>query len=540
MSDARVVPQVVAEIAKRDPERVFLEEIGGRTLTYAQTQTMAMRWAAALAREGIRDSAPVVSMLDNSAETVCVWLGMAWLRAIEVPVHTAYHGRMLAYVLRDSRAEVGVVSSRYLDRIAEVAGDCRTLRRLIVIGDHSEFESTTTEVVDAESLLGEPMAEPDSPPRARDVATILYTSGTTGNSKGVMVPWRQFHQTVEGLDPLAEIGPDDAFYCPHPLFHNGGKTAISMMALRGGRLVLRERFSTSDFWPDVREHRCTTAMLIGSMAAFLESQPADPSDGESPLRNVYPVPLPPDPAGFCDRFGVRIHAWFGMSECGVPIATSPWQADRESGCGQVRPGFRCRLVDETGSEVAEGEVGELLIRADEPWMMNIGYWGMPETTVEAWRDLWLHTGDAMRCDELGNFHFVDRWKDAIRRRGENISSLEVEALIGEHPDVVESAVIGVNSEWGEQDVMAYVVLTDGAELPPAELLAFLEPRMPAFMVPRYIEMVLDLPRTATGKVRKVELRGRSRHDAWDREGGPDSRFVANCKPQLGSLDRGDW
>jgi crotonobetaine/carnitine-CoA ligase len=531
---------MVADTAERDPDRVFLEEVGGRTLTYAGTQRQAMRWAAALASAGIGEGTPVVSMLDNCAETVCVWLGIAWLRAVEVPVHTAYQGRMLAYVLRDSRAEIGVVSSRYLDRIAQMADQCGAMSRLIVIDDHDQTTHATLELLDAESLLGDPMTPgPASAPRARDLATILYTSGTTGNSKGVMVPWRQFHQTVEGLDPLGEIGAGDAFYCPHPLFHNGGKTAISMMALRGGRLVLRERFSTTDFWTDVRRHHCTTAMLIGSMAAFLESQPCDPSDSDSPLRNVYPVPLPSDPKGFCDRFGVRMHAWFGMSECGVPIATRPWQADRASGCGQVRPGFRCRLIDDTGREVADGEVGELVIRADEPWMMNVGYWGMPETTVEAWRDLWLHTGDAMRCDERGNFHFVDRWKDAIRRRGENISSLEVEAHIGEYPDVVESAVIGVASEWGEQDVMAYIVAVEGAYLRPEELIAFLAPRMPAFMVPRYIEMVPDLPRTATGKVRKVELRGRPRTDAWDRNRGHDRRFVANCKPDPGSLDTGE-
>jgi crotonobetaine/carnitine-CoA ligase len=519
MSDEQVVPLMIERHARRTPDRRFLEEVGGTSMTFAETQHEANRWATALRRAGVQAGTPVLSMLPNCTTCVCAWLGIAWLKAIEVPVHTAYYGQMLAYIINDSRASLGIVAGRYLSRLAEVADELEHLDRVIVVPEQSRTAvDLPFELIELDDFLGAAIAPSERDrPRVRDIATILYTSGTTGNSKGVLVPWRQFHQTAAGLDRLCDIGADDVFYCPHPLFHNGGKTVVSMMGLRGGKIVLREKFSTSEFWDDVERHGCTTAMLIGSMAAFLEAQEPSPRDSQTPLRNVYPVPLPGDPDAFCERFGVRLHAWFGMSECGVPIATRPWQARSGGGCGVARPGFECRLVDEDDVEVPDGKVGALIIRADEPWMMNVGYWGMPDKTVEAWRNLWLHTGDAMRKDLDGNFHFVDRWKDAIRRRGENISSTEVEAHVNEYSAVMESAVVGVDSEWGEQEVMVFVVAAPGCELDPAELVEFLAGRMPAFMVPRYVECVDELPRTATGKVRKVELRRGVGIATWDRE-----------------------
>jgi crotonobetaine/carnitine-CoA ligase len=207
-----------------------------------------------------------------------------------------------------------------------------------------------------------------------------------------------------------------------------------------------------------------------------------------------------------------------MSEVGIPIAVRNWDTVEGGGCGSVRDGFEARIVDDDDEEVADGQIGELVVRSKEPHMLNAGYWGMPEKTVEAWRNLWLHTGDAMVRDAGGNFRFVDRWKDALRRRGENISSMEVEAAINEYDPVLESAVIGVPSEWGEDEVMAIVVAKPGCVIVPEELVRYLLPRSPSFMIPRFIRIVGELPKTPTQKVRKVELKQAGiTNETWDRE-----------------------
>jgi carnitine-CoA ligase len=518
----QVLPLAIARHAERSPASLFLRERGGVQLTYAQTQHAALVWARVLRDAGVREGDAVISLFPNRASCVTAWLGLAWLGAIEVPVHTAYHGDMLAYVFNDAKAQVAVVHESFLQVTGDVASRLQSLQRVIVVRDDAGGAilpaPASLQCDEFVALAGEPLPAQDCiTPAPHTVGTIIYTSGTTGNSKGVMVPWRQLWQTAEGLDPLVDIDGRDVFYCPHPLFHNGGKSVVSLMGLRGGTVVLRDRFSTTEFWADIRHFGCTSAMLIGSMAGFLEAQPPRPDDADSPLRNVYPVPLPADPAAFARRFDVRLHAWFGMSECGIPIAAEDWKADRDTGCGRARPGFQCRLVDANDEEVPDGAVGELVIRSDAPWMLNAGYWGMPEKTLEAWRNLWFHTGDAMRKDAAGRFHFVDRWKDAIRRRGENISSIEVERYVNHYPAVQESAAIGVASEWGEQEVMVVVVPRDGATVDPAALVSFLAGRVPRFMLPRYVRVVQELPRTPTGKVRKVELRTQGGSGVWDRE-----------------------
>lgn len=524
MTDLRVLPTSVATYAAETPDAPFIVEIGGDTLTYGQAHDRALVWASALRGHGVNAGDTVLSMLPNIPDCICAWLGIGWLRAIEVPVHTAAKGRMLHYFINDSRAKIALVGQRHLSELLSVRDELDHLETIVVVPDGEGLRPTASEstgrlqMVHADEFVTGHTAEPGlSTPHLGDVATILYTSGTTGPSKGVMVPWGQFWQTAQGLDPLGLLGPSDRYYCPHPLFHNGGKSVVAAMGLVGGRIVLRDRFRTSTFWSDVREYGCTSAMLIGSMVAFLESEPAAEDDADSPLALVHAVPLPVNAEEFSGRFGVRLQAWFGMSECGVPIATPDWAARNGDGCGTVRPGFTCRIVDSQDHPVSPGEVGELVIRADEPWMMNLGYWGMPDKTVEAWRNLWLHTGDAVRQDSDGRFHFVDRIKDALRRRGENISSVEVEAEINEHRAVQESAVVGVDSEWGEQEVLAHVVPASGHEVDPEQLHTFLVERMPRFMVPRYIHVTHELPRTPSGKVRKIELRGAIPSGAWDAE-----------------------
>jgi crotonobetaine/carnitine-CoA ligase len=303
------------------------------------------------------------------------------------------------------------------------------------------------------------------------------------------------------------------------MFHMSGKLAICASGVLGGQLIVREQFSTSEFWSDVDRYGVTTALLIGATPVFLAKLPEREDDAGHTLRNVLLGPAPDEVAEFCRRFGVRGSAVFNMTELSCPVSTGWDQELLERGSvGRVREGYAVRLVDDFDRPVPPGEVGEIVVRSDEPWRLMAGYWGMDDRTVEAWRNLWFHTGDLGRMDPDGAFYFLDRKKDAIRRRGENISSMELEAEIAEYEHVAEAAVVGVPSEVGEEDVKAFVV-PRGDGFAPEELIAFLESRVPAFMIPRYVVAVDALPKTPTEKVRKTELKDWPVDECtWERPG----------------------
>ena len=327
-------------------------------------------------------------------------------------------------------------------------------------------------------------------------------------SKGVLVSWASAYQMGSWVPPETLLEGEGLYSAFQP-FHIAGKSVNISCFVRGGRLVLRDKFSATNFLDDVRKFDCRAACVVGPMTAILHAQPRKPDDAENPLRSVLLGPMIPEMADFEERFGVQVATCYGMTEVGAPVNTTfdhgPWQT-----CGRARtdyPWTELRLVDEFDEEVPVGQTGELIVRCAEPWALNAGYYNMPDKTAEAWRNGWFHTGDAFRCDADGNYYFVDRMKDAIRRRGENISSFEVENAVLEHPDVVDCSAIGVPAQYGEDEVMVIVVARDRAAFDPGALVAWLAERMPRFMVPRYIDVVDDLPRNETSmRVKKMELR----------------------------------
>ncbi len=520
-----VLPSLIRRRSKESPERIFLEHVDGSTMTYGQLQETADLWSGALVTLGVAPGSTVVSLMPTSFETVALWMGIARLRAIEVPINTAYVGRMLDYVLTDSNADVFVVHARFIERLADV-GDALHSRTVVVVGGPAPAIAGAARVVEATSVFTLYEADVFPEPQPHDIATIMYTSGTTGASKGVLVTWAHSMASAMGCFPEEDFGADDVWYGPFPLFHVSGKAPIHRMARANGRVVLREVFSTDQYWDDISRHGCTATLLMGSTAVFLESQPPSEDDLDHPLDKVLMSPLPDDVDRFKERFGVRVRSVFNMTEISCPIQTS-WDLVDGRSCGRVAPGYQCRVVDDDDRPVPPGVLGELVVRADEPWVQMAGYWNMPEKTVEAWRNLWFHTGDGFICDEVGNYYFVDRRKDAIRRRGENISSMEVEADINTHPDVMESAVIAIPSEWSEDEVMAIIVRRPGSRLDETELYEYLVPRMARFMLPRYIAFAEVLPKTPTEKVRKAVLRDQGiGADTWDRDavlGGRQSK-----------------
>jgi crotonobetaine/carnitine-CoA ligase len=374
-------------------------------------------------------------------------------------------------------------------------------------------------------------------PNVWDTSCIVLTSGTTGPSKLVQIPWGVMHSGGERILPVEDLTPDDVWYQPLPTFHAAARFGITLMALCGGQLVQRETFSLTSFWADVREYGCTVTNM-SPYSKLLLDQPERDDDADNPMRAAVVNPMPRDPDGFAKRFGLALSASYGTSELGIPISAG-WDVSVPGSCGRPKagwPGVHIRIVDEHDDDVPVGEVGELVIRTDEPWGLTSGYFDNPEATAEAWRNGWFHIGDGMRQDADGNLFFHDRIKDSIRRRGENISSFEVEAEVNAHPAVLESAAVAVRTDGAEDELKVFVVRDDGAGLDGAGLdgagldgagldgaglCEFLAERVARFMVPRYVEFVDTLPKTeASGRIKKSELRNRGNGPAtWDREAG---------------------
>lgn len=495
--------------------------MGERSLTWAEVNREGNRWANGLAAAGIGKGDRVLLMIPSGIEHVLIWLGLCKLGAIMVPVNEAYKGAMLRHQVNDSEAGLAIVAERHLDAWIDLASDLPHLRNIAVSGGaarHS-FPQIPWAWSDAADLHS---ADPAPLPRivsGFDPMAIFYTSGTTGPSKGVLYSHAQAWASAEV--PADWCAPEDVFYMFLPMFHVGLAQMFGLVLLSGATMVVREKFSTSSFWPDVRRHGVTMTILLATMPNFLMSRPAEASDRDHPLRKVIIIPLPADLDGFKARFGVEVATWFNMTEVSVPLHSNGFTLANATSAGRPRRGVTARIVDEFDEPLPPGRTGELVVRADRPWDFCLGYWKNPAKTVESWRNLWFHTGDVFRNDEGGNYYFVDRLKDAIRRRGENISSFEVEREIDSHPAVLESAAVAVPSSMGEDEIKVVAALKPGATLLPAELHAYLAARLPAYMVPLFVEIAGgELPKTPTGKILKTALRDSGTAAAWTSGGRP--------------------
>lgn len=516
----KTLPQLLGEHAKENPERLFVQDADGPRLTYGEAYDRALRWARVLQDNGIGAGDRVATMLDNCVEGPVVWAASSMLGAVDVSVSTAYRGALLGHALNLSEARVAYVDAKALDGLSTAVADIKTLRTLIVRGPRSAETPALPFTVLWESDLiadAEPI-EPGQPPLGHEIACVVFTSGTTGPSKGALVPWAALANGTTTLNNA--LTADDVLYLTSSANHLIARISMLTAAQLGAAVVVKRGFRTQDFWSDIDRYGCTYSTLVGAMAHFLLSQPEAPDDASHTLRHITISPIHPRLDDIMERFGLaNVMTSFGMTECPSPLRTEWAPIEDIASCGHVPagwPGWEVRLVDDKDYEVPVGEVGELIVRTQVPWTLAIGYLGMPEQTAQAWRNGWFHTGDAFRKDSAGSFFFVDRIKDSIRRRGENVSSFEVEAEVNAHPDVAESAAIAVPSPEGEDEIKVFVVPVAEKSLDPEDLMRFLIPRMTRYMIPRYVEVVDSLPKTPTLRVKKVELRERSSGGGWDR------------------------
>lgn len=498
-------------------DAVFLRE-SDRDWTYGEVWNEVERVAGGLSHLGIERGDHVALLLDNGSRFLVTWFALSRLGAVEVPVNTAFAGEPLAHVLGHSDSVAIISEAGYLPRISEVPPAVRQgLRQIIAVGSGPDREGSGT--VAWEELEG---TAPDVAVGPRDTAAIMFTSGTTGRSKGAVLSHRYFLMMAAANVANMRLSPEDTYYTCLPLFHGMAQlsgTAAPLLA--GARIALVPRFSVSAFWEDCRRFGVTGFGAIAAMTTMLHNQARTPEDRDHKVRFAFSVAVPATiQRSFEERFGVRLIDGYGITE-GGQISYSPYDAPRVGSCGKPVSHYQVELHDEQGAPVPTGEIGEIVVRPRTAGVTMDGYYADPEATLTAFRDLWLHTGDVGRFDEDGYLYFVDRRKDVIRRRGENISSFEVEALVARHPGILEAAAYPVASELGEDEVMVAVVLDPTAAPTWADIIKHCREVLPRYAVPRYLRRLEELPRTPTEKVEKFRLRTEGvTEDTWE---APDQR-----------------
>jgi carnitine-CoA ligase len=528
LKDGWTISSVLSRQAAERPNAPALQWQTEEPFSYKGLCEHCLRLAGGLRGLGVQPSNRVLIMLPNSMEIVLAWLSTNLLGAVEVPINIHYKESWLVHEVNDCEAHLAIVHEQYLERFIQVVDQLEHLTDFVVVGGD---EGTAHQEMDKKWSMHawgelENAGAIDKPVETHyyDTAAIMYTSGTTGPSKGVVVPYGVGGIFAQGVVDTAELTSDDVNYVVHPLFHaNAQFMQILPALLVGARISLWPGFSASRWLDQVRATGATITNTLGVMCNFIHSQPVREDDADNPLRAIMTLPAPSDIAeDFERRFGVKCLEGYGMTEIGVVTYRRLEEPLRLGSAGRALEWFDVRVVDpETDEPLPPGEVGEIVVRPKATGIMMKEYNNVPAKTVEAWRNLWFHTGDAGEMDEEGYLYFRDRVKDVIRRRGENISSFSIESVANTHPAVDESAAIAVPAEHGvgaEDEVKLCVVLKHGEDLDPAELHAYCAQRMPYFAVPRYIEYVAEIPKTANEKVRKNVLREQGiTANTWDRE-----------------------
>ena len=528
LKDSWTISSVLSRQAAEHPNSPALQWQTEEPFSYKGLYEHCLRLAGGLRVLGVQPGDRVLIIVPNSMEIVLAWFGINLLGAVEVPINIHYKESWLVHEVNDCEARLAIVQEEYLERFIQVADQLEHLKDFVVVGGDG---STTRQEMDKKWSMHawgelEKAEAIDEPVQTQhyDTSGIMYTSGTTGPSKGVVLPYGVGGVFAQGVVDTAKLTSDDVSYVVHPLFHaNAQFMQILPSLLAGARISLWPGFSASRWVDQVRACGATITNTLGVMCNFIYGQPTREDDADNLLRAMITLPAPSDIAeDFERRFGVKCLEGYGMTEVGVITYRRLEEPLRLGSAGRALEWFDVRVVDpETDEPLPSGKVGEIVVRPKATGIMMKEYNNVPAKTVRAWRNLWFHTGDAGELDEEGYLYFRDRVKDVIRRRGENISSFSIESAANTHPAVEESAAIAVPAEHGvgaEDEVKLCVVLKEGEELDPAELHEYCAQRMPYFAVPRYIEYISEIPKTANEKVRKNVLREEGiTPNTWDRE-----------------------
>ncbi|MDY6972414.1 MAG: AMP-binding protein [Thermodesulfobacteriota bacterium] len=526
--EKRALGHILEDRTKSKADDLFFCFEDGK-FTYNETDINANKIANGYLSLGLKKGDKVTTMLPNCPEFLFNWFALAKIGAVDSAINTAYKGDLLRHVIVNSRSRAILIHEDFLERIIPIQDELYGLEKVIIHGssDKAIEGEIKFPVISFEELMDHgPDFSPPEKVSYHDPLQIIYTSGTTGPSKGVVLSHNaMYHYAMDAIESLGMRG-SDIFYSCMPLFHvNIRFFAIVPALLKSTSFAMAERFSASRFWDDIRRYNATVFCLLGAMSSFVLKQPPSRNDKENPARMFWGGPLSVEQVKeFEERFGVKVYTgYFGMTEANWITSLNVKEMDEFKAEGrwanvlgmgrEDRNRYEVKVVDDYDNEVPAGQSGELVCRPARPFSMMSEYISMPEKTKDAFRNLWFHTGDIVKKDEEGFFYFVDRKKDYIRRRGENISSFEVEATVNTHPKIAESAAIGIEAAEAEEEVLTVIRLKEGESLSPQELYKWCEARMAKFMIPKYMKIVDEIPKTPTERVEKYKLRA-----GIDREG----------------------
>jgi crotonobetaine/carnitine-CoA ligase len=527
-----VLARILREQAEARGDSPYLRYGDGGWVTYGDMNARANAIANGLIAHGVQPGESVSVMLPNCEEFLQCWYGILKAGAVMSSINTAYKGDFLSWTINLVEARTLFIADAFLDRLDFIRAELPLLERVIVVPTEAPTGPDPAVAWETlESLMQAPDSEPGVDHVWTDDARVMFTSGTTGRSKGVIKQNAADYFSARGLmevisktaDRSIEELADDTFFSCLPLFHSNAQVLSGYPALvAGARIAYVERFSSSQFWQQVIDAEATIFNSIGAVSYFIWNIPPSDLDKAHKVHTVFAAPTPKDIYyEFQDRFGVKFIEGYGLTETGMATYMDPTKDPVPGSIGVANPGYEVFVVEPgTDRPLPADTPGEIVVDMKIPNIVMRAYYGMPEKTAEDFKNLKLHTGDLGRMDENGYIYFMDRVKDYIRRRGENVSSMEVERQVSEHPNVKEAAAIGVKAGEGasSEDEIMIVCIAEGEKPDMVELTEFMAERMPYFMVPRYIRFVDALPKTPTERVQKVKLRDEGiTADTWDRE-----------------------
>ena len=527
-----VLAEILRDRAAQSPDTQFLKYADEPWISYGAVNAQANQVANGLIARGVQKGESVSVMLPNCAEFLPVWFGILKAGAVMSSINTAYKGDFLSWTINLVESKKLIIADVFLDRLDLIKTELPKLEHIIVYATGAQEgpdPSLGWELL--ATLVGGSDSEPDIEYSWTDDARIMFTSGTTGRSKGVIKQNAADYFSARGLLEVirtlngTELGDlhKETFFSCLPLFHSNAQVLSAYPALvAGGRIAFVERFSASRFWRQVTDAQATVFNSIGAVSYFIYNIPTSELDRAHKVHTVFAAPAPKDIYHeFEERFGVRFIEGYGLTETGMATYMDPTRDPIPGSCGKANPGYEVLIVEPgTDRPLPDNTPGEIVVDMKIPNIVMRAYYGMPEKTAEDFRNLKLHTGDLGRRDQEGYIYFMDRVKDYIRRRGENVSSMEVERQVGDHPHIKEAAAIGVKAGEGasSEDEIMIVCIPEGTAPDPIELTHWMAERMPYFMVPRYIRFVTALPKTPTERVQKVKLRDEGiTPDTFDRE-----------------------
>lgn len=507
----------------RHPERVFLD-FSGELYTFRDVDLISTKLAHSLSELGVQAGHTVVTMLDNNIDAVVCWLAVNKLCAVSVPINTALRGEFLRHQIADADTQLLICEASYLERVAAVAGQLDALKLVL----HRDTLETAIDCAVPVAALDEHRGQDATPfevkPAPSDLSCLIYTSGTTGPSKGCMVSYNFMCNLARLQLRSGPANENDVTITPLPLFHmNALCVTIIASIMVGARAAILPRFSVSNFWPEVERSGATIASILGGMGGLLAKAPDNDAMKRcyGQIHTARGNPYTEETKEIWrSRFGTRLVGGngYGLTEACVITSLAAGEYAKPGSSGKRIPDFDVRIVDDNDHEVPPNVPGEIVVRPLRPDIMFQGYWRRPEATLELMKNMWFHTGDIGKFDEDGFFFFVDRKKDYLRRRGENISSFEMESAFAVHPAISEVAVHAVLSDKGEDDVKVTAILHEDAKLTEEELFHWATDAVPYYALPRYIEFRSTLPKNPQGRVLKYQLRDEGKtENTWDLE-----------------------